>query len=132
MVNKIKLRRHSSHAEETAGETSDFSAKMDNKSTHSRTRRRPTRSRAPTEDASLTEDQATAEAGQGGVNVDSQSASRATSVSELTEPDMELRPAKRTRSKRDMPKEDVEMSRASSPLSADDGSMNGQIIDFHQ
>ncbi|KAJ9125887.1 hypothetical protein QFC24_002671 [Naganishia onofrii] len=105
---------------------------MDNKSTHSRTRRRPTRSRAPTEDASLTEDQATAEAGQGGVNVDSQSASRATSVSELTEPDMELRPAKRTRSKRDTPKEDVEMSRASSPLSADDGSMNGQIIDFHQ
>ncbi|KAJ9102518.1 hypothetical protein QFC21_002918 [Naganishia friedmannii] len=104
---------------------------MDNKPTHSHTRRQFTRSRASTEDTPMVESEAAGKLDQNGVNGEPQSASRATSVSELTEPDMELRPAKRARSKRDEPKEDVEMSRASSPLSVDDESMDGQTIDFH-
>lgn len=135
MVNKHKSGRRSSHADETADETSDFSSKMDNKPTHSRTRRRSTRSRPPTEDVSLAEDEemgvVAPEARDNGFNGDTQPVSRATSLSELTEPDPEPRPAKRAKSKRSMPNEDMEMSRASSPLSVDDGSVNGQVIDFN-
>ncbi|KAJ9121716.1 hypothetical protein QFC22_002336 [Naganishia vaughanmartiniae] len=109
---------------------------MDDRSAQPRTRRRSTRSRPPVEDVIWDGDSELSEAVPGasenGFNSDLQPTLRARSVSELTEPDMELRPTKRARSKRETPKEEVGMSRASSPLSLDYDSVNGQTIDFHR
>jgi hypothetical protein len=110
--------------------SSDFGTTMDAVNTKTHKPRRSTRSQTVTEDGGfMMEVTDNTELEQDNNAEGSVSLSRATSVSELTErlTDIETeRPAKRARSNRSAPGEELGTSRASSPLSVETEPTNGK------